>query len=252
MIINFKHIIKPYVANYRPRKLEVQWAKKSDNSWLEDLLPNGFTEPKPSDYSLKIERYAQLTNQKGPQPIWEGYKQNNKGLPTRCSNDVRTEATIGRFFTYLVEEKKPNTIVEIGTAFGVSGMYFLAGLNKNNHGKLLTFDPNKVWTDLARENLSKISDRFELTVGTFEDHIDAKLSKNECIDIAFIDAIHTKQFVVPQLELVLSRAKKGSIIILDDINFSENMSSCWHEISLDPRFICSAKLNNRVGLVEVG
>jgi len=97
----------------------------------------------------------------------------------------------------LVQKRKPEIIVEFGTAFGVSGMYFLAGLNLNKKGKLLTFDPNTVWAKLAKDNLSKISDRFKLTNGTFEDNIDNVLPEGQHIDIAFIDAIHTKEFVLP-------------------------------------------------------
>ena len=82
-------------------------------------------------------------------------------------------------------------MVEFGTAFGVSGMYWLSGLESNNFGELLTFDPNEVWAEIARKNLSGISNRFQLVNGTFEDNIDAYLGSDRQIDMAFIDVIHT-------------------------------------------------------------
>ena len=55
-------------------------------------------------------------------------------------------------YSYLVQKRKPRIIVEFETAFGVSGMYFPAGINANNEGKLLTFGPNDVLAKLAKSN----------------------------------------------------------------------------------------------------
>ena len=45
------------------------------------------------------------------------------------------------------------------------------------------------------------------------------MQKDQRIDMAFIDAIHTKEFVITQLDLVVARSNKNAIIILDGINF---------------------------------
>ena len=251
MIDKFKQIIKPYLINHLGRKLPVNWIKKDQKSWLAQKFKRDFIVPPISPYGKKIEKLADYTNKKGSQPLWEGYHGNNAGGSNRMPNSVRSAPAIGNLFTYLVQEKKPEIIVEFGTAFGVSGMYFLAGLNINNGGLLLTFDPNKVWAELAEENLLQISDRFKLTVGTFEDNIDKVLSTNQYIDLAFIDAIHTKEFVVPQLEIVISKANSGALIILDDINFSVGMKKCWDEVANDDRFISSLAFGDRVGVLEL-
>ena len=185
------------------------------------------------------------------QPLWEGYAGNNVGGLTRTPDEVRTVASMGNLYTFLVQKFKPNVIVEFGTAFGVSGMYFLAGIESNGTGKLLTFEPNDVWAKLARNNLSQISDRFDCVLGTFEANIDGSLPQGQCIDMAFIDAIHTKEFVIPQLEIVVAKSSCGAIIILDDINFSDNMRECWKEVSTDSRFSASAELGERVGILEL-
>ena len=130
-------------------------------------------------------------------------------------------------------------------------MYFLSGIEANGKGELLTFEVNKEWAELAGKNLVQISKKFKLTVGTFEDNIDACLEKDSRIDLAFIDGIHTKEFVIPQLEIVVKHCNKGAIIILDDIDFSDNMAECWAEVSVDQRFSSSLKLGNRVGILEL-
>lgn len=251
MFTAIKTIVKPYVRNYINRKISIHWIKKDDHSWLPQVLSGNYIVPSTSAYSNKIEKLAHQTNQQGAQPLWEGYAGNNIGGSTRMPDGVRTAPAMGNLYTYLVQELKPKTIVEFGTAFGVSGMYFLAGINSSNNGTLLTFDPNNVWAKIAEHNLSQISDRFKLTIGTFEENIDNVLPQGEFIDLAFIDAIHTKNFVVPQLDIVVARSSNRAIIILDDINFSDDMKECWKEVSSDSRFSSSASLGDRVGILEL-
>lgn len=255
--VNFKDTLKRsrhlnrVLTRLDIRLVPIQWVRKDDRSWLAARLRGEFLRPARTARSLEIEARARLTNELGPQPLWEGYAGNNLGGATRTPSKVRTMAAMGDLYTGFVLRRKPDIVVEFGTAFGVSGMYFLAGLETNHRGKLLTFEPNSVWAKAAEANLAAIGERFELTIGTFEDNIDRCLEPGERIDLAFIDAIHAKEFVVPQLEIVLARSNPGAIIILDDIDFSADMRECWTEVSSDPRFITAAELGNRAGVLEL-
>ena len=130
-------------------------------------------------------------------------------------------------------------------------MYWLSGLESTRSGKLLTFEPNREWAAIARENLRAISNSFELTEGTFEDNVQAALGDRRILDIAFIDAIHTSAFVLPQFELVLQRLKPGGLVLFDDIDFSDDMGDCWRQIAQDRRVCASVALADHVGLVEM-
>jgi predicted O-methyltransferase YrrM len=251
MIGRIKQIINPYVRKHIKAKMPIHWVKKDHNSRLFQIFVDNHIVPTVNPFSARIEKLAYLTNQRGAQPLWEGYKDNNIAGPTRMPDGVRTAPAMGNLYTYLVQALQPKTIVEFGTAFGVSGMYFLAGIESNNKGMLLTFDPNDVWATLAKDNLSQISDRFKLTIGTFEENIENVLPQGETIDLAFIDAIHTKEFVVSQLDIVVSRSSHKAIIILDDINFSDNMRECWQQVSRDSRFTSSVAIGDRVGVLEL-
>lgn len=251
MFTAVKQSIKYLHQRFIFRGMPVYWVKKEERSRLTEILAQDYIKPKITHYSQKIERLASKTNSLGAQPLWEGYKGDNLGGSTRMPDRVRTATVMGNFYSYLVQKQKPRIIVEFGTAFGVSGMYFLAGINANNGGKLLTFEPNVVWANIAKSNLSQISDKFVLTVGTFEENIDNVLKKDQRIDMAFIDAIHTKEFVISQLDIVVARCNKNAIIILDDINFSDSMMDCWKSVSTDSRFSVSVSLDNRVGLLEL-
>jgi predicted O-methyltransferase YrrM len=251
MLSIVQQFINKIIRNQGDASILIHWIKQSENSWLRQQFQGDFIKPSNSIYSSRIEKLARQTNELGSQPLWEGYANNNIGGSTRTSNQVRTDASMGDLYTSLVRKRKPNIMVEFGTAFGVSGMYFLAGIESNGEGRLLTFEPNRIWAKLARNNLSQISNRFDLIVGTFEENIENSLAQNQRIDIAFIDAIHTKEFVIPQLEIVVAKSSSQAIVILDDINFSDDMYECWKEVSIDSRFSASATLGDRVGILEL-
>lgn len=250
MLKEIKQATASLFNSLQSRNIPIHWIKHGESSWLCNNIYGKYLKSHKSLYSSRIERLAQETNNSGAQKLWDGYGENNIAGSTRMPNAVRTAANMGNLYTYLVRAKKPKVIVEFGSAFGVSGMYFTAGLNINNNGVLLTFEPNSIWAKFAKNNLSQISDRFSLTIGTFEEHIDHTLPAGQLIDIAFIDAIHTRQFVEPQLNLVYDRCNSGALIILDDINFSNDMREYWNDVSVDSRFTSSLELGNRVGVLE--
>ena len=250
MFSKLQRSVNRVLRKYGNAKVSVRWVKRAEDSWLVQQFPGRTLRPAKSAYSGTVEKLARQTNELGPQPLWEGY--NNAGGPTRMPNQVRTKASMGDLYTFLVQRRRPNIVVAFGTAFGVSGMYFLAGIESNGRGRLLTFEVNDVWARVARANLSQIGNRFDLVVGTFEDNVDKALPQGQHIDLAFIDAIHTKEFVLPQLEIVIARSSSGAIILLDDINFSDSMQACWKDVSADGRFKASGVLDERVGIVELG
>lgn len=145
------------------------------------------------------------------------------------------------------------TIVEFGAAFGVSGMYWLSGLkNVQGEGHLYSFEVNKSWAAIARKNLEFVGDNFTLTVGLFEDCVDEVMGGRK-IDLAFIDGVHTSEWVIPQLQTVVERSAKNAVIILDDIAFSEDMEQCWRTVleKYSNKILCAAELNDRVGIIQL-
>jgi predicted O-methyltransferase YrrM len=236
-------------------RIQIEFISVGQGWLLQNLKTASIKPPIFSDFS-KIEKLASTTELLGAQPLWQGYEKVSKhSLATsdsqRTSEQVRSSAKAGRFFAWLAEKRQPNIIVEFGTAFGVSGMYWLAGLKKNERGHLLTFEPNETWANIARGNLFRISDRFDLTVGTFEENIDAKLNPTDRIDIAFVDGIHTSAFVNRQFEILLPRMISGGIMLFDDVNFSDDMGRCWQSLARDPRIHASATIDQRLGIVEL-
>lgn len=222
--------------------MRLQWVRREGN--LADIYPARATRLPAAPMESRIESRCDDLEAVGERPAWtEGY-----GTVARKPSEVRSARVLGRFYADLVRRLRPSTVVEFGTAFGVSGMYFTAALQETGQGRLLTFEPNHSWAEVATESLAHVGGRYEATVGTFEDNlhrIDAP------IDLALIDAVHTSEWVVPQFDLVAERARSGSVILLDDIDFSDDMRACWDRLSRDPRVAGSVAVADHLGVVEL-
>lgn len=243
------------ITNPKSSQLKIEWFRKNSDSYIASKFEAGTIIPPRYPNANNVERLAVKADRAGRMPLWEGYKGVYQGAKaqdnTRSANQVSTDYLIGSLFASIVIDQKPSIIVEFGTAFGVSGMYWLLGLEQNHFGKLLTFEPNDIWAKVAHYNLSEISNRFELIEGTFEDNIELCLRDGEQIDMAFIDAIHTSEFVFPQFEIVVSRTKPKGLILFDDINFTDDMKQCWEKIAYDNRVKASASIAGHTGIVEL-
>lgn len=225
---------------------------KAGNGWLDATLPRSF-DPAVIDVSA-VHARAEQTSRLGDRPLWEGY-QNVENYPrattgNRTSEQVRTAEDMGALYAWLVSMRRPEIIVEFGTAFGISGMYWLTGLKIAGQGKLFTYEPNRIWAEIAEGNLKAISDRFTLTNGIFEEHAAATLTERS-VDIAFIDAIHTSDFVYAQYDKLKPYLKNNALVLFDDIGFSPDMAQCWNDLANRAEVLSSYQLGDRVGLVEL-
>jgi predicted O-methyltransferase YrrM len=237
-----------------PHRLSVEVHRASEGSWLARLLPAGGLAPAAVDQEATIEAIARSTQRLGRQPLWEGYRSMASYACSRTegrsSDEVRSPLAFGRFYAWLAAERRPAAIVEFGTAFGISGMYWLAGLKRAGAGELLTFEPNAIWAGIARRNLGRISPRFTLILGTFEENAAAALA-GRTVEMAFVDAIHTSAFVHRQFDILRRHLAPGALVLFDDINFSDDMRACWAEIARQDSLAASASVGNRVGIVEL-
>jgi predicted O-methyltransferase YrrM len=189
-----------------------------------------------------IEARAEQTNAAvGESTPWHFY------TGKRTPAEVRTGRVFGQFYADLVRRMRPYNVIEFGAAFGVSGMYWTAALEAEHRGQLHSFEVNPDWAAIAEQNMAAVGTRFQMTIGAFEEHAQSVNG----VDIAFIDAVHTREWVMPQFDLVASRCRSGAIILLDDIDFSEDMRSCWRELALDPRVVGSVALSDHLGVVEL-
>jgi predicted O-methyltransferase YrrM len=225
-------------------QLSLAWLKSG--GWLGAHLTGHVPQ---GPHKRHIEAVADATNHLGPQRLADEY-----GEPggERTPAVVRSSSRCGDLYAWLAQQRRPATIVEFGAAFGVSGMYFSAGLEAAGCGHLYSFEINREWADIAERNIRSVSSRFTLTRGAFEDRVGDVLTAP--IDIAFVDAIHQHDFVMRQFELLERRMSHGAIALFDDIDFKKpgaRMGEAWRNIAGRPNVVAAVEVDGRLGIIEL-
>ena len=128
----------------------------------------------------------------------------------------------------MVQYYKPETIIELGTSFGITTAYLAAG---NTHAKVYTIEGSEAIAEIARKYLERPGpEQVELITGNFNNTLPGILKKIGHTGLAFIDGNHRKAPTLDYFHQLLSSCGSSSILIFDDIHWSAEMEEAWAEI----------------------
>jgi predicted O-methyltransferase YrrM len=121
----------------------------------------------------------------------------------------------GDLLYILARAKRPNTVVEFGTSYGISTIYLAAAVADNGTGHVVSTELNTAKAAAARANLAEagLTDRVTILLG------DAMTTLNDIprpIDLVLLDG--WKDLCLPVLRSLESRLAIGALIVADDIN----------------------------------
>jgi predicted O-methyltransferase YrrM len=137
----------------------------------------------------------------------------------------------GELIFKIIRDFKPENCLELGTCLGISGAYQISALKLNGHGKFTTIEGSEELAKYADSNLKKLNYQdYTVHIGRFIDVLPNILSKDHPIDFAFIDGHHDKMATQEYYELIYPFLSKKSIVIFDDINWSNGMKDVWQFI----------------------
>ena len=124
----------------------------------------------------------------------------------------------------ILTEKKPEKILEIGTAVGYSAICFSEYLKEN--GRIDTIERDEQREAEARENIKKVGveDKIKLYEG---DAVEILPTLNEKYDVVFIDAAKGKYPFF--LEQALRMLKDDGIILADNILYKGYVMSDYNK-----------------------
>ncbi len=138
---------------------------------------------------------------------------------------------IGAALYRIVEHLKPSVMIELGTSLGISSMYQASG---NPNGTLYTIEGCAETSAFAKENFRNagITNIRQIT-GNFDIELPELLKTLQRIDYAFVDGNHTYAATIKYFQLLKARCHQDSVLIFDDINWSDGMQKAWNEIKED-------------------
>jgi len=131
-------------------------------------------------------------------------------------------------------------VLELGTSLGITSMY-LGSLSTKL--KFVTLEGCPQIAAVADENFRQMGlSNIELVIGNIDDTLPDVLDSMSQLDMVFIDANHKSAAVLKYFELCMSKFHKSSIVIIDDIYWSDGMEYAWQTIKNHPRVTSSIDL----------
>lgn len=154
----------------------------------------------------------------------------------RSIADIARHAAKSKKFSQLlfriVQYYQPATVLELGTSLGISTAYMALA---NPTAKVITGEGSKAIARQAVKNFQQLSlPNIELVPGNFDDTLPGILAGQSSIELAFIDGNHRLEPTLRYFEQLLPNITDSTIIILDDIHWSEGMEQAWQQVKDHP------------------
>ncbi|MGZ3864945.1 MAG: O-methyltransferase [Bacteroidia bacterium] len=139
----------------------------------------------------------------------------------------------GELLFRLINHFKPNYILELGSSLGLSAVYMHSAAP---NAELITVEgcPNthlftKILFDRHPELVSGSAGKVNLVNSDFATFFNS-IDQNKKFDFAYIDGNHTYEATIKYFHELLKLTHQNSVLIFDDIYWSEGMTKAWEEI----------------------
>jgi predicted O-methyltransferase YrrM len=137
----------------------------------------------------------------------------------------------GRILYRLAMEYKPAEIIEMGTGIGISTAYLAKACPES---RIITIEGDKEkMTYAARALVHMGLENVFMKVGSFKEILPDVLLHAKHPMMVFIDGDHTYDKTLEYFGEIKKYATKETIIIFDDIRWSEDMEKTWIAIKQD-------------------
>jgi predicted O-methyltransferase YrrM len=119
-------------------------------------------------------------------------------------------------------------IVEFGTSFGISTMYMAAS---SPDTVLYSIEGSPAVSEIATANFKEAGlNNINVLTGSFDKMWSEAISSGVKPGLVFIDGNHRKEPVLKYFNQISAISGSNTVVIIDDIYYSEEMESAWNEI----------------------
>jgi predicted O-methyltransferase YrrM len=138
-----------------------------------------------------------------------------------------------RIFYNLSRYLKPETMLELGTAAGISTMYLKKPLPQS---KMVTIEGCATLASVAEEAFQQVGiENVDVMVGNFDVVLKEALDKFETLDFVFFDGNHRKEPTLRYFNQCVEKINPNTVFVFDDIHWSNEMQQAWEAIKADKR-----------------
>jgi len=141
-------------------------------------------------------------------------------------------AKLAQLIYRLVADLQPENMIELGTCLGTTSLYLQKAVPK---AKLYTLEGCPETAGIAAGVFKKAGENhIEQVIGNFDDTLPDVIKKLDKLDFVFVDGNHQKDATLKYFEWCLPKVNENTLLIFDDIYWSEGMKEAWNEIKAHP------------------
>ncbi|MFZ4785466.1 MAG: O-methyltransferase [Flavobacteriales bacterium] len=158
-----------------------------------------------------------------------GSRAESRGLRTVCSiaKNALAPAHQAQALFKLIRHFQPTSILELGTSLGITTSYLAKAAPE---AQISTIEGSSNIAQLAQATFQKLNiSHIDSVIGTFDEVLDHVLNKRTSWDMIYIDGNHRFEATVRYLDKIKPFLNENSIVVLDDIYWSKEMTQAWQQ-----------------------
>ncbi len=140
----------------------------------------------------------------------------------------------------IAADLQPKNIIELGTCLGVTTIYLQKAAPD---AKVYTLEGSPETAAVAKNEFSKAGlNNIDLVTGNFDDTLPTIINSLDKVDLMFVDGNHQKDATLKYFEWCLPKVHENTLLIFDDIYWSEGMKEAWAQIKAHPQVTVTVDL----------
>lgn len=222
------------VLEYIKYRLNAKYLHGVHSPFVYDFMKNAMGINIKEEHQNEILQCISNVNSNRKEIIVQDYGAKSKKLKGKRSvrEIFKTSSSYGKNALLLYRLSnyfKPKRILELGTSIGIGSLHLHLGYPSAH---ITSVEGCQETFNIAKRNLE--STTVELINSTFYDYL--KSLNKVSFDLIFIDGHHDGEALKYYLKLLDNYIHNDTIIVLDDIRWSNTMFNAWNKIKLEKKY----------------
>ncbi len=134
---------------------------------------------------------------------------------------------LSSFYNDTLDYFKARKVLELGTSFGINTLYLASAKERS----VTTFEGSSEIAEIARLTFQFAqSKNIELIEGNIDSTLRTYMQSIRKFDFALMDANHRYEPTLRYFATLMPKLQESSVIIIDDIHYSEEMDRAWRDL----------------------